>query len=64
MAELTKKAGNGGDADAPPPARRHRRLFVDLGHPFGWGFTATVGALVALCLAYLRPAQASATMAP
>ena len=22
MAELTKKAGDGGDADAPPPARR------------------------------------------
>ena len=22
MAELTKKAGNGGDADAPPPPRR------------------------------------------
>ena len=24
---------------------------IDLGHPFGWGFTATVGALVALSLA-------------
>jgi predicted PurR-regulated permease PerM len=29
----------------------HRRIMIDLGHPFGWGFTATVGALVALSLA-------------
>jgi len=28
-----------------------RRVMIDLGHPFGWGFTATVGALVALSLA-------------
>ncbi|HEY3407242.1 MAG TPA: AI-2E family transporter [Propionicimonas sp.] len=28
-----------------------RRIMIDLGHPFGWGFTATVGALVALSLA-------------
>jgi predicted PurR-regulated permease PerM len=27
-----------------------RRLLVDLGHPFMWGFTATVGALVAFAL--------------
>jgi predicted PurR-regulated permease PerM len=38
---------------APAVAQRapHRRLMIDLGHPFGWGFTATVGALVALSLA-------------
>ncbi len=30
---------------------RRRRVMIDLGHPFGWGFTATVGALVALSLA-------------
>ena len=37
----------------PAPTRRtpHRPFMVDLGHPFGWGFTATVGALVALSLA-------------
>lgn len=29
----------------------HRRLVIDLGHPFVWGFTATVGALIALSLA-------------
>lgn len=29
----------------------HRRVVIDLGHPFVWGFTATVGALVALSLA-------------
>jgi len=28
-----------------------RRVMIDLVHPFGWGFTATVGALVALSLA-------------
>ncbi|MGV8907525.1 MAG: AI-2E family transporter [Propionicimonas sp.] len=28
-----------------------RRTVIDLGHPFTWGFTATVGALVALSLA-------------
>ena len=40
-------------APGPAPTQRtpHRRLMVDLGHPFGWGFTATVGALVALSLA-------------
>jgi len=31
--------------------QRSRRLGVDLGHPFAWGFTATVGGLVALALA-------------
>jgi hypothetical protein len=30
---------------------RSGRLVVDLGHPFVWGFTATVGALVAMSLA-------------
>jgi predicted PurR-regulated permease PerM len=37
----------------PAAAQRtqHRRIMIDLGHPFGWGFTATVGALVALSLA-------------
>lgn len=29
----------------------HRRLVIDLGHPFVWGFTATVGALIAVSLA-------------
>jgi len=29
----------------------HRRLMIDLGHPFVWGFTATVGALIAVSLA-------------
>ena len=39
-------------AAEPVAAQRpHRKLLVDLGHPFGWGFTATVGALVALSLA-------------
>ena len=32
-------------------ATPHRRLVIDLGRPFTWGFTATVGALVALSLA-------------
>jgi predicted PurR-regulated permease PerM len=43
---------------AEPPAAlpaaahpRPGRLVIDLGHPFVWGFTATVGALVALLLA-------------
>ncbi|MCA0294184.1 MAG: AI-2E family transporter [Actinobacteria bacterium] len=31
--------------------QRSRRLAIDFGHPFAWGFTATVGALVALALA-------------
>ena len=37
----------------PAAAQRapHRRVQIDLGHPFGWGFTATVGALVAVSLA-------------
>ncbi|HEY3545151.1 MAG TPA: AI-2E family transporter [Propionicimonas sp.] len=37
----------------PAAAQRapHRRIMIDLGHPFVWGFTATVGALVALSLA-------------
>ena len=37
----------------PTPVRTtpHRRLVIDLGHPFVWGFTATVGALIALSLA-------------
>ncbi len=30
---------------------RPRRMVVDLGHPFIWGFTATVGGLVAISLA-------------
>lgn len=34
-----------------PPSNRAARLVIDLGHPFVWGFTATVGALVALALA-------------
>lgn len=34
-----------------PPARPRRRLLVDLGHPFVWGFIATVGGLVAWSLA-------------
>ncbi|MFT4108843.1 AI-2E family transporter [Propionicimonas sp.] len=40
-------------AAATPPVlpRRSGKLSVDLNHPFGWGFTATVGALVALALA-------------
>ena len=40
-------------AEHPTPVRTapHRRLVVDLGHPFVWGFTATVGALIALSLA-------------
>jgi len=40
-------------AAEPATAQRapHRRILIDLGHPFGWGFTATVGALVALSLA-------------
>lgn len=33
------------------PQARHRRLVIDLGHPFVWGFTATVGALIAISLA-------------
>lgn len=33
-----------------PAARSGRRLVIDLGHPFVWGFTATVGALVAISL--------------
>ena len=38
---------------APQAASRapHRRLVIDLGHPFVWGFTATVGALIAVSLA-------------
>jgi predicted PurR-regulated permease PerM len=37
----------------PVAAQRvpHRRIVIDLGHPFVWGFTATVGALIALSLA-------------
>jgi predicted PurR-regulated permease PerM len=37
----------------PQVAQRapHRRFLIDFGHPFGWGFTATVGALVAISLA-------------
>jgi predicted PurR-regulated permease PerM len=40
-------------APEPVPTRQaaHRRLVIDLGHPFVWGFTATVGALIALSLA-------------
>ncbi len=42
-------------AATPAPTRtgrpRPRRIVIDLGHPFVWGFTATVGALVALSLA-------------
>ena len=34
-----------------PMPRRTPRLLVDLGHPFVWGFTATVGGLVAFSLA-------------
>ncbi len=34
-----------------PSQSRHRRVTVDLGHPFVWGFTATVGALMAISLA-------------
>jgi predicted PurR-regulated permease PerM len=34
-----------------PSHHRRTRFAVDLGHPFAWGFTATVGALVALSLA-------------
>lgn len=38
-------------AKSPEPAPRSgRRLVIDLGHPFVWGFTATVGALVAISL--------------
>lgn len=41
-----------GPAPVVVPRRpRGRRLVVDLGHPFVWGFTATVGALVAYSLA-------------
>ena len=38
---------------APQAASRapHRRLVIDLGHPVVWGFTATVGALIAVSLA-------------
>ena len=57
--QVTVSAGDSAPAAAPVPvvaattAHRapHRRLMIDLGHPFGWGFTATVGALVALSLA-------------
>jgi predicted PurR-regulated permease PerM len=38
-------------AGTPAPQPGHRRLLIDLGHPFVWGFTATVGALIALSLA-------------
>ncbi|MGC3993424.1 MAG: AI-2E family transporter [Propionicimonas sp.] len=34
-----------------PSSVRFGKLSVDLNHPFGWGFTATVGAIVALALA-------------
>lgn len=38
-------------AKSPEPAARSgRRLVIDLGNPFVWGFTATVGALVAISL--------------
>lgn len=44
-----------GESPAPSAAGRtaprRGRFAVDLGHPFAWGFTATVGGLVALALA-------------
>ncbi|HEY3337878.1 MAG TPA: AI-2E family transporter [Propionicimonas sp.] len=57
--EATVPAAGVAPAAAPAPgaaqaaAQRtpHRRLVIDLGHPFVWGFTATVGALIALSLA-------------
>lgn len=40
--------------DAHPPRSvprpRHLKVFADLGHPFGWGFLATAGALTAMAL--------------